>query len=525
MLDLSKLPPIESLDDTAAMDIAGQLVDLAGDTATSEILDRAFEWCQQLDGRNLSALDRLNLDYYTSNAWAHRVEWRHQDRSAVWSWDQEEQERQIYLLRRALNSSAIEEVPLSRASEIRTNLANLLSNVGRFVEAQSLWSETLERQPEFWMARGNRGWGLVSYAHALYDGGHQAVFSLFAFNDLSETVATIAKHPELGDINHKSRFEAHASWITERVDLMRVKASYRPAQHTLSSVELEARYQRWCLQERLYVNPLNDVEQSAIAAQDALLLPSFVTSYDEPPVYLGFFSQLKQEYASLRWTYFEGLTSTEVHHSDNGVLLYNTLDYPAYGLACEQIKLAFRMAYSLLDKIAYFLNHYLSLGIPEKQVSFRSVWLEKPKGAIRRQFAESENWSFRGLYWLGKDLFEADFQDVAAPNAREFAELRNHLEHKYVKVVSIAPPRRSADDTEWHDPLFDTLAHTLTLKDLQRRSLRLIKMAREALIYLSLGMHQEEQRRKSKVENDDGPNFGPMPMEVPLFEDERKRPW
>ncbi|WP_035998202.1 LA2681 family HEPN domain-containing protein [Paraburkholderia caribensis] len=150
--------------------------------------------------------------------------------------------------------------------------------------------------------------------------------------------------------------------------------------------------------------------------------------------------------------------------------------------------------------------------------------MRNPDGTIRRQFVESENWSFRGLYWLSKDLFEPDFRDVLAPDAREFSELRNHLEHKYVKVVFVMPASRDPE-TEWHDPLFDNLAHTLTLRDLQQRSLRLIRLAREALIYLSLGMHQEEQRRKSNGDDENNSGFGPTPMEVPLFEDERKRPW
>ncbi|WP_035998200.1 LA2681 family HEPN domain-containing protein [Paraburkholderia caribensis] len=295
----------------------------------------------------------------------------------TWAWTQQEQEKQIYLLRRALHNPAIDEVSIPCQSEIRTNLANLLSNVGRFVEAQALWSEALERHPEFWMARGNRGHGLVSYAHALYDGGHQAVFALFAYNNLSHALADMEKHPELGSVSHETEFASLASWLKERVDLQRIRERHHAGKHALSQDTNEARYQRWCLRERLYLNPINDVDASPIAARDVLLLPGFVTSRDESRVYLGFFNQLKQEYASLRWIYYEGVRSNDVHVSDHNVLLYNTLDYPAHYLACEQIKIAFRMAYSLLEKISYFLNHYLSLGIPEKKVTFRSVWIEK----------------------------------------------------------------------------------------------------------------------------------------------------
>ena len=41
--------------------------------------------------------------------------------------------------------------------------------------------------------------------------------------------------------------------------------------------------------------------------------------------------------------------------------------------------MAFRMAYSLLDKVAYFLNNYLALGIPERMVNFHTFWYIKQK--------------------------------------------------------------------------------------------------------------------------------------------------
>ena len=67
--------------------------------------------------------------------------------------------------------------------------------------------------------------------------------------------------------------------------------------------------------------------------------------------------------------------------------LSNTLDYPAYGLAVEQVRTSFRIAYSLLDKVAFFLNAYLALNIPLGQVSFGRVWRDKsgPKGVLDKR--------------------------------------------------------------------------------------------------------------------------------------------
>jgi len=199
------------------------------------------------------------------------------------------------------------------------------------------------------------------------------------------------------------------------------------------------------------------------------------------------------------------------------VLLYNTLDYPAYGLATEKTKLAFRMAYSLFDKSAYFLNHYLKLGIPEKQVSFRSIWFEKNGKSVREQFERSENWPLRGLYWIGRDLYEPGVKDVTEPDAEALAELRNHLEHKYAKIHQMGVPQMPAHAAP--EPFFDDLAYSISETDLNRRTLRVLKLARSALVALSLGMHREEQQRAKGAT---GTTLR-MPMTLDTWDDDWKR--
>ncbi len=212
----------------------------------------------------------------------------------------------------------------------------------------------------------------------------------------------------------------------------------------------------------------------------------------------GFYNQLKQEYASARYLYYEGTTSTTPHFSDKGVLLINTLDYPCYSLAVEKVKLAFRMAYSLLDKVSYFLNRYLALGIPQRKVNFRSFWYVKQqrKRGLLPGFGNCENWPLRGLFWLSKDLFEdaPEFRECLQPDAQELDSIRNHAEHKYLKL----------HETLWSGPTDDgrafggrpdTLAFSVYRKNLTAKALRRLKMARAAVIYLTLAIHAEETRR------------------------------
>ncbi len=270
---------------------------------------------------------------------------------------------------------------------------------------------------------------------------------------------------------------------------------------SLGDSEEERQYRSWCLENRMFVNPLNDLGPFPIAAHDCLTVPSIVVNVGEGPTYHGFFNQLKQEFVSARFLHFEGVTSDEAHFADKDVLLYNTLDYPAYSLAIEKVKAAFRMAYSLFDKIAFFLNDYLQLGVPERRVSFRTIWYdsERSERELKAQFQQYQNWPLRGLFWLSKDLFEDEpgFRNAIEPDAQELNEIRNHAEHKYLKVheAEWSPSVSAARSSHGTG---DRLARSVGRHDFEAKALRMLKHARAGLIYLSLGVHGEEQRRRSE---------------------------
>jgi hypothetical protein len=230
-----------------------------------------------------------------------------------------------------------------------------------------------------------------------------------------------------------------AADIADRLDLESAREDLL-RKFGLGRSRAERAYRAWALDNRLFLNPMNDLGSYSIAARDVLHLPTLTTGISDagpgPPVAFGFYNQLKQEFVSARWLCFDGLTEHRAHFSDRDTHLYDTLSIPAYSLALEKSKAAFRMAYSLFDKIAFFINHYFRVGVPERAVSFRGVWYErkgdpKPLSAV---FKDRENWPLRGLYWLSKDLYEPSFQKVAEPDAEGLAELRNHLEHKYCQV-------------------------------------------------------------------------------------------
>lgn len=488
------LDGFEKLDDAKALNRIGALVDLSDIERRADGVDQALAWCAMLGSRTVSSEQQALLHYYWANAWAARQRQRHIDVDAAWSWRQEEMREQIIHLRTALTSEGFGSLNAYRRCQILTNLANQLNTSGRFVEAQEPWKRALKLTPDFWMARGNRAYGLTRYAQSLFDSEDQALFLLQAHDEFSRALddhqgATIAEPEEA-----PAMFESWRLKIAEAYDLDAVRALIVEEPPPADESREEGFYRRWVRKEGLFLNPLNDLQDVPVFGADALGLPSYVTGLDEAPVLIGFYNQMKQEFASARWLLYEAFQPDESHFSDRGVKLINTLDYPAYGLRLEKLKFAYRVAYSLFDKIAWFLNDYMKLGLKPHQAAFAAIWFKGPNGPLRPEFDTLRNLPFRGLFFLSRDLFEEGSRDTTEPDARELHEIRKHLEHKYLKVHEMGPFRRAVDGAP--DPFEDTLCYSVGRRDFEAKALRLMKLARAALIYLSLGMYWEETRRR-----------------------------
>lgn len=494
--ELLALEDPSGLSNEEVMDALATLIDESADREDPLGTDRALAWFELFDGRDFDDEQRATFDYFWANGWANRQRDRNKDRTAAWEWDHAELGNQLFRLRRAHQNPAFAKLNIARRCQILTNIANQLNTSGRFVEALEFWTEALSLIPRFWMARGNRGQGLIRYAQSLYDPGHHEVFLVFGHDDLSQAILDAEEFNPENQPYAKEWFSGQLQRLRARVPIEEIRAGQQLDGYSLGRSKAERAYRNWCLRHRLFLNPLNDLGSHSVAARDVFTLPSFTLPIGEPPVLAGFFNQMKQEFASARWLYYEGVTADRPHFSDKEVLLYNTLDYPSYSLAVEKMKLAFRSAYSLFDKIAFFLNSYLSLGIKPTAVSFARVWREKDGGPVRDVFERAENWPWRGLYWLSKDLFLPEFREVIAPDMRALKVTRDHLEHKYLKVHEMLFPSAANDPSS---KLFrDTLAFSVGRSDMEQKTLRVLKLGRAALIYLSLGMHREEERRDAE---------------------------
>ena len=498
--------------DNEALCIVAELIDYALDHTSSWHTDHAFALLEELSGRGLADTDAALLHYFRANAWECK---RHENGEyQAWSWEQLATQKQLLELRKCVLHSGFSGLHPIRRCQIYTNLGSQMNFIGRFVEAIAYWDRDLAVQPNFAMAQGNKALGLKYYAMSLYDGGHANLHLLFAYDTLSQALSDEAIYEsEVGDQEHE-KFAAIRAEIETLADISIIRENVKLEDYELGETADERAYRTWCLEQNLFLNPLNDLGAFPIAAQDIFTLPSVRTKGDaRMPEIIGLYNQMKQEFVTARYLFYQGWEQRSLldtmHFSDKGVLLYNTLDYPTYGLATEQMRISYRMTYSLFDKCAYFLNTYFDVGHAFKQVNFRNVWYCK-KGKqqkLAQIFQESKNWPLRGLFWLSKDFFDPDFQETTAPEAQALSDLRHHIEHKYLHLTEFDSRSGSKSDDGNHT----TIRYALSLTAFSERCLHLLSMARAAMIYLSLAVHVEERRRQS--EDGESVNVASMPLD------------
>lgn len=483
--DILNLDNLNDFEPNQVVGILGLIFETSREHANINDLKVGLDFSEKQNLENFDDHDKMIFHYNVANGWSYlQMLTQEINSDDFWVFKFQELEKQIINLRLALIFSERINDDFNKC-QILTNLGNLFSHIGRFSEAQLFWHKALEITPDFPMAIGNIGFGIYHYAIALYDRGHQSIFFKFAYKYLTAILESDI-YPEA-----KQSFSALARDLETRFDNKQLKNLEGLGTYKLGKSKSEQKYRKWCSDNKLFLNPINDITIESISAHDCILLPTMILEFDQPPVYQTIFNQLKQEFVTGRFLLFEGITLKRHHYSDKGNLQMDTLDYATYSFSIEKVKIAFRMCYSILDKIGYLLNDYLDLGFKPEQVSFRKIWYSyknnKPNG-LNPKISSTKNWAFRGLYWLSKDLYEKEdleFISSIEPDAKDLALMRNFIEHKSFKTVEFG--ELSIVD--------NGLTFLISRTEFELRTLKLFRLVRAAMIYLSLGINQEENKK------------------------------
>jgi len=515
------LTSIDGKSPTEILQICGELIDSSFYLKKEDGVNKAILFLEELKGKLLTDEQKEVLYYYLGNAYA---DFDVLNPTNPVFWGNENKEKAIYYYRKAL----VGKLDQNTKTQTLINLANLYDNLGRFVKSVELYQKALDEQNQEYtsfMANGNKGISLIHYGNIIYDNGHKMYFGYFAYNCLKDAINNSPNNTE-----EKQIFEEHLKKLNVEV-LEKIKVEdLKLNDFSLGESEEEKQYRKWCLKNHLFLNPINDLGNYNIAAHDVLHLPNMILEIDQNHVeFPSFFNQLKQEYASARYLVYEGMTNIGTKHfSDREVLLINPQDYPRYSLNVEKLKASFKTLYSIFDKISLFLRKYLQLTFNrDHEIDFRKMWYEDGRfrqRTLNQNIISLNNWAFRGLFLLSKDILfhhldrtrdEETIQDLTfslEPSAKEINVLRNKLEHGYVKV------HEDFYNLE-NDAIFrDNLSYSIKESKLIDYSTKLLKLCREALIYLSLGVHIEEMKKEERSKKKSVPS-----IKSDIYEDDWKR--
>ncbi|WP_407144555.1 LA2681 family HEPN domain-containing protein [Marinilactibacillus psychrotolerans] len=379
--------------------------------------------------------------------------------------------------------------------QIGVNYGNILSQCGRYVKSINNLNEILDM--EFPMAIGNLALKIVDYSY--YDKSNHEIMLYYAFQLLRKVLDEKVSYPEREYA--QSLFYNYSNRIKNYIcsDYLEQELSLTEYLNPIENMsDEEKKYRTWIGNNGLALNQLNDVFFEMQVGYDPLHLPTMIENIEDSrfPKYHGIFNQIKQEYASARFWAYEGLTDRNTHFSDKEVFLVNTLDYPIYGIGIEKVKAAYRSIYSIFDKIAYFLNKYFKLKIPDGTISFVNLWYKDVRKNKRREEIQKilqENYALNGLWWIYKDLRNKTvYEDKHIdPLLKKISNVRNAMEHRYLKILDYYE-----DGLNNNDERFDEFAYNISFQEFEKLTVELLKLTRESIIQLTMIIEIEESKKK-----------------------------
>lgn len=502
------------------------------------------ELCKQFDeatinneGQKLASLiDEIEKDIenhdvlyraalYYSLATATFNLWKIEHKDCDCGCDQESIQKQLYFYRKAIDlfeddsfrGESENGYIISLMANTYINYGNTLDACGRKLLAIEQYYRALSIYPDHPMALGNLGSSLLHYSMFLPNnkGYVRDCINYYAAHMLTDAI--ISKDGNIY-VEAKEFFKSRLNTLPAEYKKGLQKDIHFSKVRKMS--KHEQIYRQWCIHNRLYISPLSDLPCEDLSfAVDEMCLPGIITSIDQGmPIIIGMYNQVKQEYISARYMYYETLKfETKPHFSDKLTGITDTLEYALFSLRVEKLKSSFKTLYGILDKVAYFLNAYFDLGIKPKAVNFTNVWkrirkLDKNGTEYECALDTSNNFALSSLYWIQRE-FEKSEDRYASPKLRKLKEIRNFLEHKYT-IVTMFPNEalKHADDE---------VALYITEQELSELTLELMKLVREAIICIALCVNVEEMKRykQLKLNND---NLLTIPMFVRELDDEFK---
>ena len=365
--------------------------------------------------------------------------------------------------------------------QLYVNYGNCLDYLGRGVEALNMYDNAVKIDKNFSMAIGNRAKALCFFANiskqyrgAIYLETYQSIKSIINNQDLITIGGLGAKK------SFKNELQKIESLFKDKKDL--TKKLKHSKYNTSGLSEFEKFYLDFCAKEKLFLNFHIHDSQCEAAVVDPIFIQQKIKIEDNDTFYqlAKYINQIKEDYAVARLSLVQSQFKRKDFNSiSKRTTFVNTLDYSQFNLYFGLLKSAFKEAYGILDKIAFFINEYYKLGLQEDKIYFTSIWYCDNCKKIRDEILQSKNISLYALYDI--------YQDFRSGHYQKIRNIRNALIHRKLVIFdSMLTNWDKKDDKQ--NIGYDTMLN---------ETINLLKLTKSAIIYLINFVNIEERRKRS----------------------------
>lgn len=335
---------------------------------------------------------------------------------------------------------------------IRNNLSNALARVGRFVEAIALFNDNATEFPERWESR-------ASFSDALLNMVNSSIMQRTPslYYAVAEGYVSSLRHVLNNEIRNSIERNLNVcKFYLQNTDLPfdydnilknRVEENNEFDQHS--------EFRKFVLKNHLSLNEHAIFCKCKNSAKDDLRIglkagSSHFSILGVMPKLDGLINRLVSEFSFARLQYYNYIKDLVKFEDD---VEYSTLsNFDICGYKIEQLRLSYRLSYSILDKIA---NGVIDLsGI---QRNGRVSYFENVFDMFKEELKSVFNIHLSSLYSISLDL------NKDQGSLRFFKRLRNEMEHGFLAInesQGIGNSVVSVSENELQEFTFDLLKLT-----------------------------------------------------------------
>lgn len=391
------------------------------------------------------------------------------------TWYSEELGKSVINYRKALN--ALQNIDNTKKyianlkSRIETNLGNYLCSQGRLLCCKNHWEMAinLDNNP---VAIIRKAYNNIALAGFLYDEGHSYYHYYEAYKSICAGLNGISiLDPELASAYSKDgSLIKFKNWFEKNFN----ESDFNSIDNYKENFETKKQYNylKWCGDNRLFLNELNDEYTTELVYTDCITLPSHTAIINqtltmcEDLVYHGNFDEIKNDYIYARYLIFSAhnIPSENIHFYNNTYQHIDDMSHAITNLKSQHYKSAFKTLYSIFDKIAYFLNSFYDFNDIDAKIYFHNFFGKFENGKLKphSKLKESNNQFLHALFYILKDIRDSNHKDDNLdsesywldPDAEKFSKIRNAIEHRSLKIIDNFGYKLLNNDSNNHEKIY-----------------------------------------------------------------------